>query len=170
MQSRDGGAIGFLVHVLIPHNGSMPVREVLYAAGMPCCWPLLLVCISLSFLLPVATEARPAPGLDPGYVPALAAADRFLQAWQSGDVEAGTVLLSSHAKEAATAEAVEKFFSNPASAAYEISRGKLLKRGRYEFPVTLLAGPSKDGRTRRRFSSIIVVNTGNNDWAVDKLP
>jgi hypothetical protein len=129
----------------------------------------LILCLAL-LLSPLAGKARPAPGLDAGYVPALAAADHFLQAWQSGDLENGTALLSSHAKEAATTEEVERFFSNPGPSAYEIVRGKLLKRGRYEFPVVLVSGSSKDVRTHRRFSSIIVVNTGDNDWAVDKLP
>jgi hypothetical protein len=26
------------------------------------------------------------------------------------------------------------------------------------------------GRTHRRFTELIITNTGNNDWAVDKLP
>ena len=108
-------------------------------------------------------------GLDAGYVPALAAADHFLQAWQSGDIENGIALLTSRAKEASSTEVVERFFSNPGPSAYEIDRGKVLKPGRYEFPVVLISN-SKDVRPRRRFSSIIVVNTGNRDWAVDKLP
>jgi hypothetical protein len=119
-------------------------------------------------LSPLAAKTRAASGLDAGYVRALAAADHFLQAWQTGDIENGTALLSSHAKEVATTEGVEKFFSNPGPSAYEIVRGKLLKRGRYEFPVVLLSGAPKN--SRRRFSSIVLVNTGDNDWAVDKLP
>jgi len=130
----------------------------------------LILCVSLLWLLSPLAAKTAGPALDPSYVPALGAADHFLQAWQSGDVESGTVLLSSHAKEAATTDVVEKFFSNAAPSAYEIGRGKLVKRGRYEFPVVLVSGASKDVRTRRRFSSIIVVKTGNNDWAVDKLP
>jgi hypothetical protein len=131
---------------------------------------LLPVLVYPSLLLsPLAAKTRPSPALDPSYVTALAAADRVLQAWQSGDIENGTVLLTSDAKEKATADVVEKFFSNPGPSAYEIDRGKLLKGGRYEFPVVLVT-ISKNNHTRRRFSSIIVVNTGNNDWAVDKLP
>jgi hypothetical protein len=108
--------------------------------------------------------------LDPGYVSALTAADHLLQAWQSGDIESGMALLTSHAKEAATSDTVEQFFSNPEPSAYEIGRGKLLKRGRYEFPIVLVRGASKDVHSHRHFSSIVVVNTGNNEWAVDKLP
>jgi hypothetical protein len=127
----------------------------------------LILCVSLP-LLPLAAGTRSA-GLDSGYIPALAAADHFLQAWQSGDVETGMALLTSHAKEAATTDVVEKFFFNSDPAAYEIDRGKLSKRGRYEFPVVLVSSTEKT-HMHRRFSSIIVVNTGNNDWAVDKLP
>ncbi|MGA8213185.1 MAG: hypothetical protein WB799_06300 [Candidatus Sulfotelmatobacter sp.] len=130
----------------------------------------LILCVSLLWLLSPLAAKTAGQALDPGYVPALGVADRFLQAWQAGDVESGTVLRSSHAKEAATTDVVERFFSNPAPSAYEIGRGRLLKRGRYEFPVVLVSGTSKNVRPRRRFSSIIVVNTGNNDWAVDKLP
>ncbi len=132
---------------------------------------LLLLIPLVSFLLqPLSAKSRPAPTLDSGYLPALAAADHLLQAWQSGDVENGMVLLTGHAKDAVTTDVVEKFFSNSGPSAYEIGRGKLLKRGRYEFPVVLVRGVAAQAHFRRRFSSIVVVNTGNNDWAVDKLP
>lgn len=142
----------------------MPLREVLRLVVAS-----LILCTTL-LLSPSVAKARPASGLEPGYVPALAAADHLLQAWQSGDLENGTALLSSHAKEAATTDVVEKFFVNPVSSAYEIGRGKLLKRGRYEFPVMMVTEAAKNTRAHRHFSSIIVVNTGNNEWAVDKLP
>jgi len=140
----------------------MPLREMLRLVVAS-----LMLCLTL-LLSPLEGKARPAPGLNSAYVRALAAADHFLQAWQSGDLENGTALLSSHAKEAATTEGVERFFSNPEPSAYEIVQGKLLKRGHYEFPVVLVTGGSKN--SRRRFSSIVLVNTGDNNWAVDKLP
>jgi hypothetical protein len=129
----------------------------------------LTVCVGLLLLLSPLAAKTPASS-DSGYVRALAAADHFLQAWQSGDLENGTALLSSHAKEAATTDDIEKFFSGPVVSAYQIDRGKPFKRGRYEFPVVLVTEGAKDSRARRRFSSIIMVNTGHNDWAVDKLP
>jgi hypothetical protein len=117
----------------------------------------------------LTAKTKPTPSLDPGYVPALAAANHLLQAWQSADAESGMILLTTHAKQSATTNGVAQFFSDAGPSAYEISRGKLLKPGRYEFPVVLvLGGASKP--PRRRFSSIVVVNTGHNGWAVDKLP
>jgi hypothetical protein len=105
-----------------------------------------------------------------GYASALAAADRFLQSWQTGDVETGMVLLTSDAKEKITRNAIEDFFTSAAPSAYEITRGRKLRRGCYEFPVVLLQYSSKNSRGRRRLSTIVVLDTGNNDWAVDKLP
>ncbi len=140
----------------------MRLREVLHPAALS-----LLLCLALP-LSPLAAKTPPAAALDAGYVSALAAADHFLQAWQSGDVENGMVLLTSHAKEKATTDVVERFFSNPGHSAYEIGRGKRLKRGRYEFPVVLVS--NLKNHVRRKFSSIVIVDTGKNDWAVDKLP
>jgi hypothetical protein len=157
------GAAEFPLRRLIPHNAVMCLREIFrLVVGS------LILCLAV--LSPLAAKARSARGLDSGYVSALAAADHFLQAWQTGDLENGTALLSSHAKDAATTDVVEKFFANSVSSAYEIGRGKLLKRGRFEFPVVMVTEPAKNTRARRHFSSIIVVNTGNNEWAVDKLP
>jgi hypothetical protein len=134
----------------------VPLRRMLW----------LMLCASL-LVSTSAAATRPA-ALDTGYVAALAAADHFLQAWQAGDVESGIVLLTSQVKEKATTDAVDKFFSSARPSAYEIGRGKLLKRGRYEFPVVLVSNSKNRGR--RRFSSIVIVDTGKNDWAVDKLP
>ena len=135
----------------------------------------LILCASFLLLLsPLAAKTPPARTLEPAYAVALGAADHFLQAWQSGDIENGMVLLSAHVKETATSDMIEKFFSRADPAAYEIGRGKLLKRGRYEFPVVLISaassGASNNNRPRRRFSSLVMVDTGKNDWAVDKLP
>ena len=142
----------------------MPVREASHSVAVS-----LILCLSLPLLpSPLAAKTRPARALEPGYAEALAAADHFLQAWQSGDVENGMVLLSSHAKETVTTDVVEKFFSNPGPSAYEIGRGKLRKRGRYEFPVVLIGNSTN--HARRRFCSIVMVDTGKNEWAVDKLP
>ena len=111
-------------------------------------------------------STEPAP-TDPDYVFALAAANRFLHAWQSGDLETGMVLLSDHLRHSQDPEKLEQFFSGDADRAFEITRGRG-NRGRYRF-ATVLVTPA-GSRVRRRLSEIIVVNTGKNDWVVDKLP
>src|ERR1700685_2477215 len=75
--------------------------------AFPC--RLLSLILAVPFLLQVSSaKAKPSPALDSGYLPALAAADHFLQAWQSGDVENGMVLLTRHGKDSATSDAVEQ--------------------------------------------------------------
>ena len=78
-------------------------------------------------------------------------------------------LLTSHAKKAVTTDGVERFFSSPDPSAYEIGRGKLV-HGRYDFPVVLVSVDAKNNHARRRFSTIVVLHSGGNDWVVDKLP
>ena len=104
---------------------------------------------------------------DPGYLPALAAADRFLNAWQAGDLETGTILISDHARHSQNLAELERFFSAGASRAYEIGHGKG-RRGHYTFPVVLIS--ESGGQAHRKLSEITLANTGKNDWAVDKLP
>jgi hypothetical protein len=104
------------------------------------------------------------------YAYALAAANRFLEAWQTRDLESGTVLLTEHAKQKLSHDELEAYFSTPAPAAYEIVRGRMLRPRRYSFPVVLISPASKGHGVTRRFSNIVVLDTGSNDWAVDKLP
>ena len=101
------------------------------------------------------------------YVLALAAANRFLSAWQTGDLETGALLLSDRARRSRTAESLETLFARGADRAFEISRGKA-DRGCYRFPVVMVSG--ENNRVRRKFSEFILVNTGKNDWVVDQLP
>jgi hypothetical protein len=111
--------------------------------------------------------AKSASGADPGYVLALGTADRFLHAWETGDLETGMVLLSDHVRRTQNAERIEEFFSAGEERGFEITRGAGHK-GRYRFPIVLV---TREGNTVRRVSSkIILVNTGKNDWAVDRLP
>ncbi len=125
-------------------------------------------------------SAQPESPLDRDYIFALAAANHFLHAWQTGDLEAGTLLLSDRLRHSQNADKLEQYFSNGTNRAFEITRGHG-RRGRYRFPAVLvtLRGASEETRdgtraaTRhltRKFSEIILVDTGKNDWVVDKLP
>lgn len=127
---------------------------------------------------PSAAFAKPKPrrntGTDREYVSALAAANRFLQAWQEEDHEAGLLLLTDNAKHRTSAEHLESLFSpeTPASRGYQIAQGRKLNAHRYVFPVTLLeadrTNPNKAAHTRT--SQIVVVDSGRDEWAVDRLP
>ena len=133
-----------------------------------------LVCVYVFatpvFASPKAGAAKASSRVDADYHSALATADRFLQAWQTGDAEAGMVLLTTRAKEKATSNVLDGYFSTPDGNAYEINHGKQLRAGRYEFPIVMLTSGVPNRHPRRRFSSVVVARTGNNDWAVDKLP
>ena len=62
--------------------------------------------------------------VDPFYGSALAAADRFLHAWQTEDHETGIMMLSDSARQKVSPEKLQTFFSPGADAAYEIEHGK----------------------------------------------
>jgi hypothetical protein len=98
---------------------------------------------------------------------ALAAANRFLHAWQTGDLENGMVLLGDNVRHSQNADKLEQFFSSGTNRAFEITRGHG-HQGHYSFPVVLVT--TRGSHVTRKFSEIIVVDTGKNDWVVDKLP
>jgi len=104
---------------------------------------------------------------DPAYGPALAAANRFLHAWQTQDHETGIMMLTDSAREHASREQLQDFFSSGPEAAFEIQRGKRLNAAEYSFPVVLF-NPSSSPRPH--VCKIVVVKAGKDDWVVDKLP
>jgi hypothetical protein len=111
--------------------------------------------------------------LNRDYTSALAAADRFLHAWQTRDAEAGLLLLTDRARQHTDESKLHDFFSaeRNASSSFEIGRGRKLSGSRYEFPVTLFpVDATRAHRGSRRASSLIVVRVGQNDWGIDKLP
>lgn len=130
---------------------------------------------------------KPASVSDPDYVVALATANRFLHAWQTGDLGDGMVLVSDGIRHSQNAAELEQFFGAATDRAFEIGAGRG-NRGRYSFPVVLVsvneaggsggAASTKSGSSQplsrrtlsRRSSEIILVNAGKNDWVVDKLP
>jgi hypothetical protein len=129
------------------------------------------IAILLLTMMTIPASARskkqPASPSDPGYVLALATANRFLLAWQSGDLANGMVLLSDGIRRTANADKLEEFFSADGDRGFEIGAGRG-NHGRYSFTVALLT--AKAGHLSRRSSSMILTLTGKNDWVVDKLP
>jgi hypothetical protein len=107
--------------------------------------------------------------IDSDYAGALAAADRFLHAWQTQGSRKRTVDAHRCGKGA---------FVRTAAAGVFLARGRgglpdqwreEVESGRYAFPVALLESPAK-GQVRRRYSEIIVMRTRTQDWVVDKMP
>jgi hypothetical protein len=137
---------------------------------------LFLLCAGLTFAAsPLSAKSKHSPAtslLDRDYVSALASANRFLNAWQTQDHEAGIILLTDAAKQQVSEDRMQAFFAPGSSIqeGYEISRGKKLKPGRYIFPVALFEIGPDHKWVHPRFSQIVVVNTGKDDWAIDKLP
>ncbi|MGA9864054.1 MAG: hypothetical protein WBQ19_18230, partial [Terriglobales bacterium] len=121
-------------------------------------------CLLLLTVFPTAVWARShshsaeESTLDPGYVFALAAADHFLHAWQTGDVENGMVLLSDGLRHSKSADKLEQFFSSGKDRAFEITRGHG-HQGRYSFQVVLVT-PRGSSHVTRKFSEIVLVETG----------
>ena len=161
-----------------PHN--LVVNSELVApasrrlSGRHLAFPLVI--LSLAPLLSTSADARNKHSSslavpDRGYSSALAAANRFLQAWQNQDRETGLLMLTDAAKQASSQERTDSFFSSGNDAAYEIARGRKLKIGRYAFPVTLFTAHSDSSQPDRpQRSLIIVVHAGRDEWAIDKLP
>ena len=116
-------------------------------------------------------RAKPATALGREYRAALAAADRFLHAWQSQDQETGLLMLSDSAKRHASEDELAEFFAAGQGAAYEIGRGKQMKGGRFAFPVTLyLAAAAKEHSPPPRYSVMVITRSGKDDWVIDRLP
>ena len=117
------------------------------------------------------STSSPAPAPDLGYASALAAANRFLQAWQNQDHETGLLMLTDVAKQKSSEDRLEAFFASGHDAAYEIARGRKLKTGCYAFPVALFTSlPDSASAVRPQKSQIVVVRAGKDEWAIDKLP
>jgi hypothetical protein len=105
--------------------------------------------------------------VDPAYGSALAAANRFLHAWQNQDHETGIVMLADTARQHASPELLQSFFSPGPNAAYEIAHGQRLKAGEYAFPLVLF-GTAEGPRPLN--CKLVVVQAGKDDWAVERLP
>src|ERR1700688_2973102 len=105
--------------------------------------------------------------IDPSYGSALAAANRFLHAWQAEDHETGIMMLSDSARQHVSPDRLQSFFSPGPDAAYEIARGKRVSSAAYEFPVVLVDASGTP--SHRHVCTVIVTRSGKNEWTVDKL-
>jgi hypothetical protein len=130
--------------------------------------------ISLLLLLSFCPQSSAHPhkstrrAIDPLYGSALAAANRFLRAWQAEDHETGLMMLSDSARQNVSPDKLQSFFSPGPDAAYEIAHGKRVSSAAYEFPVVLFG--ASGAPSRPHVCTLIVTRSGKNEWAVDKLP
>ncbi len=150
------------------HNGNVITRFSLPTAFI--CFFLLLSSAGVARTRPKPSHERSHTVVDRDYVNALAAANRFLYAWQSQDEESGVLMLTDSAKHHTSADHLNSFFSPNAGVqqSYEITRGRKLGAVRYSFPVSLLI-TGKGSGWHVRYSHIVITKAGD-DWVVDGLP
>jgi len=128
---------------------------------------VLLSCLISSSLFAHVSKSSSSRAIDPSYSSALAAANRFLHAWQTQDHETGIMMLTDAARQQTSPDLLQSFFSPGPQAAYEIEHGKRIGRDEYAFPIVLFGSSAS---ARPHFCKIIVARFGKDDWVVEKLP
>jgi hypothetical protein len=148
---------------------SLPISQVFSDNGVMRCRVALILfaCLvaSTSFCRVPKSTSHP---IDPAYSVALAAANRFLHAWQIQDHETGIMMLADGARQQTSPELLQSFFSPGPQAAYEIEHGKRIGRDEYSFPIVLFGSTASSARPH--FCRIVVARFGKDDWVVEKLP
>src|SRR5207244_10178414 len=126
--------------------------------GMKRCGVISILLLSLTATSDARNMRRSVrSSFDPAYGSALAAANRFLHAWQNEDHETGIVMLADSARQNVSADLLQTFFSPGPDAAYEIAHGQRLKAGEYAFPLVLF-GLSEGPRPRS--CKLVVIRVG----------
>ena len=128
-----------------------------------------LLCLSCLVSTPSAhVQKSPSRIADPEYSSALAAANRFLAAWQSQDHETGMMMLTDSARQHASRDRLQQFFVSRSPAAFEIHHGKRLNSGGYVFPVVLFG--LSDSPSRPHIAKMVITKLAGGEWAIDRLP
>lgn len=113
-----------------------------------------------------ARSSKRSQPLDARYSLALAAANRFLQAWEAQDHETAVMMLSDGARQHSSPELLQAFFTTQSQAAFEIGRGRRMANGAYVFPVALFGMR----QAHPHYCTLVVTRSGKNDWVIDGLP
>jgi hypothetical protein len=137
---------------------------------------ILALCLALCvFASPVSAKTKPKPkravpsAPELSYVSALAVANHFLRAWQTGDIETGIMLMSDTARHQCSEDRLRDYFAAPMQRGFEIGRGSKVRTGRYSFAIAMVE-ETEDHRIRRKASTIVITSTGKQDRTVDTLP
>ncbi|PYX42982.1 MAG: hypothetical protein DMG81_00515 [Acidobacteria bacterium] len=138
---------------------------------MPRLYRPILACLILLSALVHGRSKATSPPVDSDYVYALATANNFLHAWQSQDQETAILLLSDRLKQHIVETTLDSHLNSKAKPqSFEIGRGKKLRSDRYQFPIALFPAPSNVRTMRPQMATLLVIKTGKNEWAIDKLP
>jgi hypothetical protein len=127
------------------------------------------VFLSIILLSTFSFAARkPVPAVDNDYIFALSAANHLLDAWQTGDLEAGVVMLTDAAKQNISESQLDEFFAGDkqGTRGFELLHGRKLEAGKYDFPLALFEGKGKPPR----ISHLVVIKESKNEWVIDRLP
>ncbi len=120
-------------------------------------------------------STQPATPYDATYTAALAAADRFCEAWRRGEVDTARAMLHPRLVKNHPERHIRSVLGaggNPRHAAYELADGSRLSGGRYSFRVRLFyaySGQSAD-RLEAPPGEIVLTEDDTGTWQVEQFP
>lgn len=76
-------------------------------------------------------------------------------------------MLTDAARQEVSDDKLQEFFSPGDHAAFEIQRGRRINGGEFVFPVALFGTTQNE---RPRASRLVIMRTGKDEWAVNRLP
>ena len=77
------------------------------------------------------------------------------------------MMLTDAARQQVSSDKLQGFFSPSDHAAYEIQRGRRLNGGEFVFPVVLFGATQN---SQPRSCRLVIIRTGKDEWAVNRLP
>ncbi len=134
---------------------------------------MFILCVSAGVAATRAADAPNVPSND--YLNALQAADSFASAWAHRDSAGGAKTVTGAVRAKAGASALAIYFSGTSSPqhwAYEIGTGKLVRSGRYQFPVRFYSYLSAGGGFVQSTGAVqlTVEKATAGSWLVAALP
>lgn len=77
------------------------------------------------------------------------------------------MMLTDTARQQVSDDKLQEFFSPGDHAAFEIQRGRRINGGEFVFPVVLF-GTAQNAQPRA--CRVVIMRTGKDEWAVNRLP